>query len=163
MDTDKAEIGNLSRLLAEIGSALDEYLKFETDDAFTRSEQWQASLSEPLPIKGIGIDAVTKLLTQQLIPNGSTIPKPGFTGYITTGSVTVSTLASTAASISSPQRYHLTAFNYVEELSLNWLAKMLGLGDMKGVYSSGGSVANLVALGGARQSAFEHIGIDPAK
>lgn len=33
--------------------------------------------------------------------------------------------------------------------------------DMAGVYSSGGSVANLVALGAARQSAFERIGIDP--
>jgi aromatic-L-amino-acid decarboxylase len=34
---------------------------------------------------------------------------------------------------------------------------------MKGIYSSGGSVANLVALGAARQAAFEAIGIDPAR
>ena len=34
---------------------------------------------------------------------------------------------------------------------------------MKGLYSSGGSVANLVALGGARQSAMERRGIDPAR
>jgi aromatic-L-amino-acid decarboxylase len=33
---------------------------------------------------------------------------------------------------------------------------------MKGVYSSGGSVANLVALGAARQWALERAGIDPA-
>jgi aromatic-L-amino-acid decarboxylase len=33
---------------------------------------------------------------------------------------------------------------------------------MKGVYSSGGSIANLVALGAARQWAFEKIGIDPS-
>jgi aromatic-L-amino-acid decarboxylase len=33
---------------------------------------------------------------------------------------------------------------------------------MKGVYSSGGSVANLVALGAARQWAFEQEGVDPA-
>jgi aromatic-L-amino-acid decarboxylase len=33
---------------------------------------------------------------------------------------------------------------------------------MKGIYSSGGSVANLIALGGARQFAHEQLGIDPA-
>lgn len=33
---------------------------------------------------------------------------------------------------------------------------------MQGVYSSGGSVANLLALGAARQSAFERLGVDPA-
>ena len=55
-----------------------------------------------------------------------------------------------------------TAFNFLEELSLRWLAEMCGLGNMQGVYSSGGSVANLIALGGARQSAFEKIGHDPA-
>jgi aromatic-L-amino-acid decarboxylase len=56
----------------------------------------------------------------------------------------------------------ITAFNLLEELSLRWLAKMFGIEGMKGVYSSGGSVANLVALGGARQNAFEKIGRDPA-
>jgi aromatic-L-amino-acid/L-tryptophan decarboxylase len=33
---------------------------------------------------------------------------------------------------------------------------------MQGIYSSGGSVANLLALGAARQSAFERLGRDPA-
>jgi glutamate/tyrosine decarboxylase-like PLP-dependent enzyme len=33
---------------------------------------------------------------------------------------------------------------------------------MQGVFSSGGSTANLIALGAARQAAFESIGIDPA-
>src|ERR1035437_4016732 len=57
----------------------------------------------------------------------------------------------------------LTAFNYLEELSLEWLAQLCGLGaNMKGVYSSGGSVANLVARGAARQWALEQRGIDSA-
>ena len=65
--------------------------------------------------------------------------------------------------VASPQRYTMTAFNHLEELSLDWLAQLCGLSrEMKGVYSSGGSVANLVALGAARQWAFERIGIDPA-
>jgi aromatic-L-amino-acid decarboxylase len=97
-----------------------------------------------------------------VIPNGSPVPKPGFSAFITTGATSASTLASTAANIASPQRYMITAFNFLEELSLQWLADMFGLGEMKGVYSSGGSVANLIALGGARQDAFEKVGRDPA-
>jgi aromatic-L-amino-acid decarboxylase len=102
-------------------------------------------------------------LLELVIPNGSPISKPGFTGFITTGGTTVSTLASTAASIASPQRYLPTAFNLLEEQSLDWMAQMFGLGDMQGLYSSGGSVANLVGLGAARQAAFEKVGHDPAR
>ena len=58
----------------------------------------------------------------------------------------LATLASTAASIASPQRYMATAFNLLEEMSLDWLAQMFGLDGMKGIYSGGGSVANLVRL-----------------
>ena len=116
-----------------------------------------------MPQQGIGIDAVTRELLEQVIPNGSPLCKPGFTAYITTGGSTASTLASTAASIASPQRYLPTAFNLLEEMSLDWLAQMLGLGDMKGIYSSGGSVANLIGLGAARQAAFEAVGQDPAR
>jgi aromatic-L-amino-acid/L-tryptophan decarboxylase len=90
------------------------------------------------------------------------VARPGFSSFITTGGVTASTLASAAASIASPQRYGLTAFNFLESLSLEWLADMFGLKPMQGVYSSGGSVANLLALGAARQSAFERVGRDPA-
>ena len=89
-------------------------------------------------------------------------PTPGFSSFITTGAATAATLATTAASIASPQRYMLHAFNYLEEISLEWLAQMCGIPQLKGVYSSGGSVANLVALGGARQQAFERVGHDPA-
>lgn len=159
---DKAETGRLEELLKRIGSGLDEYLKFEHPDAQTSKHVWQKQLDIALPENGIGIDKLTDELIQQVIMNGSGIPKPGASAYITTGAVTASSLAFASANIASPQRYHLTAFNFIEELSLNWLAQMLQLGDMKGLYSSGGSVANLVALGGAKQSAFEQIGHDAA-
>jgi aromatic-L-amino-acid/L-tryptophan decarboxylase len=162
MSKEQAETGNLQALLSKIGSGLDQYLKFEHPDALYEGNSWQASLDIPLPLKGIGIDRVTEELIKQVIPFGSAVPKPGFTSYITTGAVSVSALASTAANIASPQRYMGTAFNYLEELSLQWLAEMCGIGELKGVYSSGGSVANLIALGGARQSAFEKVGHDVA-
>ncbi len=163
MSEDRAETGRLQELLARIGGGLDEFQTFEHPDALSRKQSWCDALQQPVPQQGVGIDEVTRELLEQVIPNGSPVGKPGFTAFITTGGTTVSTLATTAASIASPQRYMPTAFNLLEELSLDWLAQMFGLGEMKGIYSSGGSVANLVGLGAARQAAFEKVGRDPAR
>jgi aromatic-L-amino-acid decarboxylase len=162
MSNEAAETSNLRALLSQIGAGLDEYLKFDHPDALHPSRRWREHLAVSLPREGIGIQGVVDELVQQVVPNGSALAKPGFSSFITTGGVSASTLASTAASIASPQRYGLTAFNFLEALSLEWLADMFGLKRMQGVYSSGGSVANLLALGAARQSAFERIGRDPA-
>jgi aromatic-L-amino-acid decarboxylase len=160
--TDAAETGRLQDLLSQVGAGLDRYLAFEHPDAMHEPERWRAALDRPLPRRGIGIDGVADELVRHVIPAGSAVPRPGFSSFITTGGTTASTLASTAASIASPQRYFHHAFNFLEERSLQWLAELLGLGAMQGVYSSGGSVANLLALGAARQSAFERLGEDPA-
>ena len=163
MNQERAETGRLQDLLSEIGAGLDKFLEFEHPDALVNRDSWHSSLNIPLPQQGCGIDAVTSELTGLIIPNGSPITKPGFCGYIVTGASTAAALAATAASIASPARYLPTAFNLLEELSLDWMAQMFGLGEMKGVYSSGGSVANLLALGAARQAAFEKLGHDPAR
>jgi len=162
MPIEQAETGRSQKLLSQIGAGLDQFLKFEHPDAWDSKDTWKDFLDIPLPQHGVGIDQVTKEILDHIIPNGSSVPKPGFSGFVTTGATSVSTLASTAASIAAPQRYMITAFNFLEEFSLQWLATMFGLKNMQGVYSSGGSVANLIALGGARQHAFEKIGLDPA-
>lgn len=162
MSRDAAETGQLQLLLSRIGAGLDEFLKFEHADALHPGHAWRAQLDLPLPQRGIGIDGVTQELLAQVLPNGSAVARPGFSSFITTGGTSVATLAATAASIAAPQRYGLTAFNFLEELSLQWLAELCGLRGMQGVYSGGGSVANLLALGAARQQTFERLGIDPA-
>lgn len=156
-----AQTGNLEQTLARLGAALDDYLRFEHPDPLRSTEAWKATLDRPVPEHGVGLAEVERELIEVVIPNGSAIPKPGFTGFITTGGTTASTLATTAANVASPQRYTLTAFNFLEELSLRWLAQMLLLDGFEGVYSSGGSTANLLALGAARQRAFEQVGRDP--
>lgn len=159
---DKAEIGRLQPLLARLGAGLDAFLRFEHPDAWQSRPRWHAALEQPLPGHGIGADGVVDELVRLVIPNGSAIPRPGFSSFITTGATSVATLAATAASVASPQRYGHTAFNLLEDLSLRWLAQLFGVPAMQGVYSSGGSVANLLALGAARQHAFERLGIDVA-
>ena len=162
MITDVAETGRLQDLLSQVGAGLDRYLAFEHPDAMHRPARWREALDRPLPLTGVGIDGVADELVRHVIPNGSAVPRPGFCSFITTGATTASALASTAASIASPQRYFHQAFNFLEEHSLRWLAELFGLGAMQGVYSSGGSVANLLALGAARQQTFERLGDDPA-
>lgn len=159
---DAAETGRLQALLSQLGTGLDRFLAFEHPDALHPTLRWREALDGPLPMQGVGADGVVGELLNHVIPGGSAVPRPGFSSFITTGGTTVSTLASTAASIASPQRYGHTAFNFLEELSLQWLAELCQLRGMQGVYSSGGSVANLLALGAARQHAFERIGHDPA-
>ena len=162
MSIEQAETGRLQMLLSQIGAGLDRYLQFDHPDALHAKDNWKDFLNIPAPRNGVGIDRVTRDLVDRIIPNGSPVPKPGFSAFITTGAASAAVLASTAASMASPQRYMITAFNFLEELSLQWLAEMFGLTDLQGVYSSGGSVANLIALGGARQHAFEKVGRDPA-
>lgn len=164
MKTERAEVNELTTYLKQLGEYLDQYLRFEYDDAMVNAEQWREHLTQDVPAEGVGIQNVIDELGQVVIPNGSRIPDPACTAYITTGAANIGALASLAGSVAAPQRIGIQAFNLLEELSLQWLAQMFELAeDMKGVYSSGGSVANIVALGAARQFAFEKLGIDPAK
>lgn len=159
-----AETGNLTHLMQDLGKHLDRFLDFKHPDAFLSRQSWQAALNQPLPNEGIGIDSTADEIQHLLIPNASAVPNPGCTSFITTGATSVGALASAAASVVAPQRIGLTAFNYLEEKSLEWLAALCQIPQhMKGLYSSGGSAANIVGLGAARQQAFESIGLDPAQ
>lgn len=162
MDTTRAETAGFADALAGAGRIIDQLLESEIPDALSQLDSWQ-DLTEPLPQTGIGIDATVGELMERVAPFGNRQSDPGFLGWITSGPTTAPTVAATAASVLSPQRYGLSAFNLLEEQSLEWLAELCSLQpQMKGVYSSGGSVANLLALGAARQFALTSAGIDPA-
>ncbi len=149
--------------LARAGAAFDLLVAESPGDPVARRAEWTAALDVPLPMHGAGADVVVDQLVDVLVPNGVRLVEPGFWGWITSGATTVPTIAALTASVAGGQRYGVTAFNLVEQVSLRWLAELCGLDPtMQGVYSSGGSTANLVALGAARQSAFEQRGIDVA-
>ena len=163
MNKETAETARLEEVLARIGHSLDTFVEFSHPDAQQHPERWRRLLDQPLPETGSGIDRVIHEICEQLIPNGAAISRPGFSAYITTSPTTVALAASCAAMLAAPQRQTLHAFNFLEELSLDWLAQLFQLpAGMKGIYSSGGSVANLVALGAARQAMLEKAGIDPS-
>ena len=135
----------------------------ERVDALRSPTDWQAQLTGPLPRDGIGADATLREYVDLVLPHGPHLTSEASWGWITTGPATVPTAVAAASMIAAPQRQTLTAFNLLEEQALDWLVELCGLpAGMKGVFSSGGSTANLVALGAARQWALEQRGVDPA-
>ncbi len=155
----------LAPALARLGEALDSVLDRPpgTRDAVDAREVWTAALTRPLPETGAGAETTLEELATVVVPHGTRLADPGFWGWITSGPTTLPVAAATAAGVVGGQRYTITAFNLLEEQSLAWLRDLCGLpSDMRGVWSSGGSVANLVALGAARQHAYERHGMDPA-
>jgi aromatic-L-amino-acid decarboxylase len=157
------ETGQFTTYLGRAAQALDAYLARDPGDAMQRFDQWGPALQGGLPDVGLGAADTVERLVDEIMPNGPRMSHPGWWAWITSGPSTVAAVAAAVGSVTGAQRYTITAFNRVEELSLDWLGELCGLGPhMKGVYSSGGSTANLIALGAARQWAFSRRGIDPA-
>ncbi len=114
----------------------------------------------PLPARGVGAEAAIDDLAEAVI-QGSRISAPGWLSFITTGAATVPAAALAASAVAGGQRYLHQSFNTLEYTGLRWLAELCGLPDgVTGVFSSGGSTSNLLALGAARQAAFERRGHD---
>jgi aromatic-L-amino-acid decarboxylase len=149
--------------LARVGAAMDDWLASDMPDPVQSPIPWADLLSGPIPSDGIGAEATVDEFLDLVMPHGTRLSSRSSWGWITTGPTAVPTIVAAGTMITAPQRQLLTAFHHLEEVSLEWLASLCGLGpDMRGVYSSGGSTANLVALGAARQWALEQVGMDPS-
>src|SRR5712692_3789390 len=162
---DRADTEHLSSAVARILPALESFLRYEGPDrAGVERSRWQAALDRPLPSRGAQLDRVLDDLVSDVIPYGLRNGAPGFSGWITTSPTTGPAVAAFAAAIAGSQRWWVTPFNHLETVALRWLAELLALpASWQGTFSSGGSTANLVALGAARQHAFERLGLEPAK
>ncbi len=156
-----AEIERMAEAFARLAPAFDAFTEGHANPpfrAFTPPPDWAPGLS--LPEAGAGLEATLDELAA-MMADANRISAPGFTGFITTGAATVPAAAAGAVAVVGGQRYMLHSFNALEHASLRWLADVCGLPDgVAGVYSSGGSTANLVALGAARQAALERLGVD---
>ena len=160
--SDPAELGQLTATVQRILPAIEQFRRYDARDEAARARPgWLARLDVPLPEAGGGIAAVVADLAEVVIPNGSRVGEPGWSGFITTGPTTAAVAAWLAAAAAGSQRYLVQAFNTLERVALGWVAQLCGIpAAHQGVLSSGGSTANLVALGAARQWAFEQRGVD---
>src|SRR5579871_1925153 len=107
--------------------ALEQFLRFEHGDlAATQYANWRRVLSEPLPKQGVGADATLEILRTTVIPHGTPIGAPGFTGWITNAPTVIPAVAAFSASIAGAQRWWLQSYNLLEHIALEWLKQLLG-------------------------------------
>lgn len=162
---DAALTTGLGEALSRVLPALESHLAAPaTGTASGPAAPWRAALDRPLPASGAGAEETLTVLADTVLPDAQRMTSPGFLGWITTGSSVVPAVARLAAAFAGTQRYLGHTGNLLEEVALRWLAEACGLpGGVQGVFSSSGSVANLLALGAARQHAYERRGHDPAR
>lgn len=160
-----ATIDQLTPAIEALLPTLECFLRFDAPEQTALSQStWESVLDESLPSEGAGADTVLALLRDVIIPNGLRNGAPGFCGWVTTMPTTIPTVAGFAASIAGSQRRWVQSFNTLEMIALRWLADLLELPpSYQGVFTSGGSIANLLGLGAARQAALEQRGFDCAQ
>lgn len=155
----------LSEAIEFLLPAIEEFMRFKDKDlAASEYAEWFVSLKRALPEQGNGAEKTLQVLRDVVIPRGLRNGAPGFAGWVTTMPTVVPTAAALSASIAGAQRWWIQPFNFLENLSLDWLKDLLGLpASYQGTFNSGGSAANLIALTAARQWACEQRGFDPAR
>jgi aromatic-L-amino-acid decarboxylase len=162
-DPDDARTDGLDSAIAELLPALERFNRFEGPDGAPRRSQWQPLLDEPLPQAGAGAERVIELLRDVVIPHGLRVGHPGFVSWVTTAPSTTATAGHLAQAVASSQRWWLQPGNHLDTMAVRWLLELLGFpAAYVGTFTSGGSTANLVGMGAARQHAAERLGIDPA-
>lgn len=163
--TDAARTTGLEEALRLVAPALDEHLEAPATSAGFRADApWREALDVPVPVDGAGAEATLRCLSDTVIPHAMRMTGSGFLGWITTGSTVVPAVTRLVTTVAGTQRYLGHTGNLLEAVALRWLAETCELpSGMQGVFSSSGSVANLLAVGAARQHAYERIGADPAR
>jgi len=160
---DVARTDGLDEAIAKLLPALEQFNRFEGPDLAPIRSQWRPLLDEPLPEQGVGMDAVLELLRDVVIPRGLRVGHPGFTAWVTTAPSTIAAAGHLASAVVSAQRWWLQPGNHLDTMAVRWLIELLGFPESHvGTFTSGGSTANLVGIGAARQYAGEKLGIDPA-
>jgi aromatic-L-amino-acid decarboxylase len=143
--------------------ALEQFVRFEGPDPARERSRWRPPLDRPLPRLGVGRDATLAELADLVVANGLRVGHPGFAGWVTTGPTDVGAAADLAQAVAVPQRWWATPGNFVDHLAMRWLIELLGFpASWVGTFTSGGSTANLVGIGAARQHAGERLGLRPS-
>jgi aromatic-L-amino-acid decarboxylase len=162
-DPDVARTDRLDEAVNAILPALEQFNRFEGPDRSSIRSEWLPLLDEPLPQVGAGTEAVLELLRDVVIPRGLRVGHPGFTSWVTTAPSTTAAAGHLASAVVSAQRWWLQPGNHLDVMAVRWLIELLGFpSSYVGTFTSGGSTANLVGIGGARQHAAEKLGIDAA-
>lgn len=160
---ESASVTDIDKAIRALLPSLVEFTQFEGADRAVPRSEWLDLIDEPLPQVGAGSEEVLQLLNDVVIKRGLRTGHPGFSGWVTTTPTTMGVVADLAQTVASAQRWWIHPGNHVDSMAVEWMIELLGFPKtFVGQFTSGGSTANLVGLGAARQHAGERIGIDVA-
>lgn len=118
----------------------------------------RALMSTPLPRTGQSLEALFDELAQVIVPNSTHTAHPRFLPYVQPSPNALSPYADHVAGVLNQNcnLWHLSpAANAVEQTVLRWFAELFGFpGTASGIVTSGGSMANAIALTAARDHAL---------
>ncbi len=160
---DAATTDSLAEAIRAVLPSLEQFLRFEGPDPARERSRWRPTLERVLPAAGIGREATLAELADLVVANGLRVAHPGFSGWVTTGPTDIGAAADLVQAVAVPQRWWATAGNFVDHLAMRWLIDLLGFPPTSvGTFTSGGSTANLLGIGSARQHAGERLGLRPS-
>ena len=113
------------------------------------------SLAEPMPEKGRSLRTLLGVLFERVVPTALHTSGPGYLAYIPGGGLPVSAVADLIAGITNRYVGLWMAAPGLVQIEINvlrWFCTMVGWPDSAGgVLTSGGSIANLIAMVTARR------------
>lgn len=160
---DAAGTDDLVSAIEALLPALGRFQEFSGPDPAAARSAWLPLVDQPLPRVGEGRDAVLRDLRDVIIGYGLRLGHPGFSGWVTTAPSDIAAAADLAQTVAVPQKWWATPGNFVDHLAMRWLIELLSFPEsFVGTFTSGGSTANLVGIGAARQHAGERLGLHPS-
>jgi len=125
----------------------------------------RSGLDANLPIEGTDFDSLLKVFRDTIVPFSRQNAHPRMFGYVQSPGTPIGAFADLLASTLNA---NLTIWRSapapveLERLTIDWIRQILGLpAEARGLFVSGGSMANLAALAAARQR--KHDSLDPLR
>lgn len=122
-------------------------------------EELESHLREPVPEKGEDPQAVLDQVEEDVLPNTMRVDHPRFFGFVPGPNNFVGAIADALAAgfnVFSGTWISGAAAAQVELVVINWLREMCGLPESAGgLFTSGGSMANVTALAAARHAQLD--------
>src|SRR5213080_5258985 len=119
-------------------------------------------LDAALPTKGTDFDSLLKVLRETIVPFSRQNAHPRMFGYVQSPGTAIGAFADLLASTLNA---NLTIWRSapapveLERLTIDWIRQILRFpAEARGLFVSGGSMANLAALAAARQTKYDSLG-----
>src|SRR3954469_13498091 len=129
----------------------------------TSSREIRSGLDSKLPIEATDFNSLLKLLRETIVPFSRQNAHPRMFGYVQSPGTPIGAFADLLASTLNA---NLTIWRSapapveLERLTIDWIRQILGFpAEADGLFVSGGSMANLTALGAARQTRDHSLGL----